>query len=599
MMSFFDELKRRKVFRVGAAYLLVFWLLLQVTDVVVPILELPAWVAKLVLFLLVAGFPVALLLAWAFELTPAGLKKEKDIDRTAIAVTDPGKNLAGRRAFGVAAGLLVIGIAAAIFLRVPPQPEDMEASTVAAAPRSLAVLPFDNRSGDSSQDYFSDGMTDQLTTTLSRIAALKVIARNSAASYKGSEKGATQIGSELGVEALVTGSVMRAGGRVRISAELVAADTETILWADSYERDESDVLALQGDVARAIADAIELRLSPDESARLAESRKVDPNAFEEYLRGRALWKLRTESAVREARDHFQKAIRIAPDFALGYAGLADSYIILGVHGFEPPREAMAAAQAAAEYALELDPNAGEPHASLGDILFHYQWDWKGSEKALKRAMELAPGFATAFQWSSEPLLLTGNINQAITNLHRARELDPLAMIHRATLGMALAMAGKSDEAIAELKAALAIDPRNPSVRIQLTRQLLANGRIDDAVAEARHLVAANPGHVRGRSLLGLCLAMAGQTQEALGILQRLNDEGRDNFVSPLDRARITAGLRDHDATLRYLEQAVTAREGALPWLATHKEFDFLHGDPRFTAIIDEIGIPRQRTDSTD
>src|SRR5580765_2278877 len=251
----------------------------------------------------------------------------------------------------------------------PRQPQPAARANVAvpatAADKSVAVLPFENRSGQQAQDFYADGLTDELTTALARIAELKVISRNSAALYKGTKKRPAEIGRELGVATLVTGSVLRAGGRVRYNAALVSADTERNLWAESYERSERDVLTLQSEVARAIANAIAVRISPAESARLASTQSVDSGALDEYLMGRALWNQRTEPNVRAALKHFEAATRIAPDFALGYAGLADSHIILGVYGYDPPRTAFPLAKEAALRAMHLDPGAGEPHASLG------------------------------------------------------------------------------------------------------------------------------------------------------------------------------------------------------------------------------------------
>ncbi len=385
---------------------------------------------------------------------------------------------------------------------------------------------------------------------------------------------------------------MRASGKIRYTAELVAAGTEATLWSESYEREESDIFALQADVARAIAAAVSARLSPGESARLANTKTVDPKAFDEYLRGRALWNQRTEASVREALTHFQNATRIAPDFALGFVGVADSYIILGVHGFEPPRKVMPEAIAAAKHAIELDPGAGEPHASLGDIHYHYDWDWEASERELAKALELAPASATAYQWSAEPTLLTGDADAAIAQLRRAQELDPLSMIIRAQLGHTLAVAGRREEAISGLREAVALDPDFLRTRLALLRLLLYAGRNDEALQQGRQLVAKNPDYVPGLAALGLCLGRTGHAEEARALLARLDGQRESRFVSSLELARITAGLGDREKTLGYLENAVEAREGDLPLLTTFAEFDFLHGDPRYAAVIRAIGIPK-------
>ena len=601
-MSLFAELKRRNVIRVAGLYLVGAWLLVQVASTVLPMYDAPSWLARSIVTALLIGFIPALVFAWVFELTPEGLKRDAEVP--------PDQSIAlqtARRMDRIIMVVLTAALAYFGFDRFVLLPQ-RQAAMVTAATRSgaeqataqarkaelyqsIAVLPFDNRSGDSAQEYFSDGLTDELTTTLARISALKVIARTSAARYKGTDKPIAQIGRELGVAALVTGSVLRAGGKIRYTAELVATGTEATLWAESYERDESDILALQADVARAIAAAISARLSPDESARLASSKSVDPKAFDEYLRGRALWNQRTEASVREALSHFQNATRLAPGFALGFVGVADSYIILGVHGFEAPRKVMPAAIAAARHAIELDPLAGEPHASLGDIHYHYDWDWLASERELRRALILSPAFATAYQWSAEPALLTGDAEAAIALLHRAQELDPLSMIIRAQLGHTLAVAGRRDEAISGLREAVALDPDFLRTRLALLRLLQYAGRNDEALQQARQLVAKNPDYVPGLAALGLCLGKTGHADEARALLARLDEQRNSRFVSSLELARITAGLGDRDKTLGYLENAVEAREGDLPLLSTFEEFSFLHGDPRYAAVVRAIGIP--------
>ena len=601
-MALIAELQRRNVIRMAGLYLVGAWLLVQVAGTVLPWFAVPASSLRVLVLVLVAGFIPALVLAWAFELTPDGIKRDADVD--------PAQSIApesARRMDRLILATLALALAYFAFDKFVLAPQ-REAGLISVATRSgaeraaaqaiqvetdksVAVLPFDNRSGDVGQEYYADGLTDELTATLARIAALKVIARTSAARFRGSRLPPSTIGRQLGVAALVTGSVLRAGGRVRYTAELVSVRTEKTLWADSFEREESDVLTLQSQVAQAIAKAIEVRLSPVEATRLAGSRTVEPRAFDEYLRGRALWSRRDEVSVRQALAHFQEATRIAPGFALGYTGIADSYIILGVHGFEPPRKVMPAAIAAAQHAIELDPGAGEPHASLGDIHYHYDWDWPASEREHRKALELAPAFATAYQWSAEPLLITGRTDEAIAHLRRAQELDPLSMIVRAQMGHTLAVAGRRDEAISGLRDAIALDSVFLRTRLSLSRLLLEAGRNGDALLQARQLVAINPDYVPGLATLGLCLGRVGQTDEARALLARLDARAGEQFVSSLERARVAAGLGDRGASLRYLEQAVAAREGDLPLLATYKEFDFLHGDRRYAAIVQAIGIP--------
>ena len=463
-----------------------------------------------------------------------------------------------------------------------------------ALDKSVAVLPFSNRSGDPAQDFYADGLTDELATALGHISALKVIASNSASRYKGSDKRPSEIAHDLGVSTLVTGSVLRANGRVRYTADLISADTERILWAESYERDERDVLKLQSEVARAIANAVAARISPVETQRLAGTQAVDPRAFDEYLLGRALWNQRTEPSVRQALAHFENATRIAPTFALGYAGIADSHIILGVNGYDPPRVAFPLAKAAALKAIGLDPGAGEPHASLGDILFHYDWDWVASEREHEKAIELAPAFATGYQWSAEALTLQGDLAGALARLQRARAVDPLSMTIRGSLANTLGWLGRREEAVAELRVAIKLNPSFPRTRRELALQLLALGRTEEALTEARELTKIVPDNLPAVAVLGLCLGRAGHVDEARALLAGLENKSNRHFVSSLELARIAAGLLDRRLTIQLLERAVAAREGYLPFIGGDDEFAFLHHDSRFLAIERKIGIGASR-----
>ena len=498
-----------------------------------------------------------------------------------------------RRVAWIGASVVVAALLAGLAWRVL-QPHAPVPVAVTALEKSVAVLPFENRSNEHAQDFYADGLTDELTTALARISELKVISRNSAARYKGSEKRPSDIARELGVATLVTGSVLRAGGRVRYTAALISASTERNLWAQSYDRSERDVLTLQSEVARAIAEAIAVRLSPTEAARLAGARTVDPRAFDEYLMGRALWNQRTEQGVRTALVHFESATRMAPDFALGYAGVADSHIILGVYGYDPPHSAFPRAKQAALRSMQLDPGAGEPHASLGDILLHYDWDWGASEREHKKAIALAPAFATAYLWGSEAQILNGDLHGALARLQRAQALDPLSMTIRTTLATTLGLLGRREQAIAELRGAMELDPTFPRAGRELALQLLALGRSNEALLEARKAAELAPDNLPAVAVFGLCLGRSGHSEEARALLKRLDRKQNKSFVSSLELARIAAGLLDSELTIRYLQRAVDAREGFLPFIGGDNEFAFLHHDPRFLAIERKIGIGASR-----
>ena len=582
-MSVWSRIKEHKVLQWTLGYAAAAYTLLHGVEMVGNAFTWPHAVVRLVTLLLILGVPIAATLAWYH-----GHKGHQRVGRQEIAVL---------------AVLVVLAGGVLWFFGRPGEEHadakserigDMVVPRAAPEAKSLAVLPFDNRSGDKGQEFYADGLTDELTTALARISALKVIASSSTARYKGSSKRPSEIARDLGVASLVTGSVLRADGRIRYTASLISADTERNIWAESYERDERDVLTLQSEVAGAIAKAIEVRLSPAESERLKTARTVNPQAFEEYLLGRALWNERTEQSVRAALTHFENAARIAPDFALAHAGVADSYIILGVHGYEPPRTVMPKAKAAALTAIALDPTAGEPHASLGDILFHYDWDWAASERELEEGIRLAPAYATAYQWGSETQILRGDLEGALARLRQARAIDPLSMIIRTSLGNLLGLLGRRDEAVTELRAAIELDPAFPRTRRELALQLLALGRTDEALAGARKLAETAPDNQPSMAVLGLCLGRAGHASEARALLKKLEGEKGKPFISSLELARIAAGLQDRDLTIQYLQKAVGTREGFLPFIGGDDEFAFMREDARYQAIVQTIGIGASR-----
>ena len=294
-----------------------------------------------------------------------------------------------------------------------------------ASIESLAVLPLEELSGSAEQDYFADGMTDELITDLAQIKALRVISRTSVMLYKGAHKSLPDIGRELNVDAVVEGTVLRSGNRVRITAQLVYAPTDRQLWAESYERDVRDILGLQREVASAIVDEIRIKVTPEEHVRLSDAPQVNSEAYEAYLRGRYYWETRSEEGLRKAIGYFEDAIEKDPSSPRGYAGLADTYNALGSDGFLAPIEAFPEAKAAAREALSRDQNFAEAHASLAFAIWNYDYDWKAVETEYKRAIELNPGYATSYHWYSGYLLGMGRFTEAIAAVKRARELDPL------------------------------------------------------------------------------------------------------------------------------------------------------------------------------
>jgi TolB-like protein/DNA-binding winged helix-turn-helix (wHTH) protein/Tfp pilus assembly protein PilF len=349
--------------------------------------------------------------------------------------------------------------------------------------RAIAVLPLEDFSGVSGHEYFADGMTEALITCLAKIKALRVISRTSAMQYRRVQKPLPQIARELNVDAVIEGSVLRSGDRVRISAQLIHATSDQHLWAESYERDFRDILSLQSEIARRIVDAVQVILTPEERAQLGSSRKVDPEAHELYLKGRYHWNKRTEENIKKAIGYFRRALDCDPIYAQGHAGLADAYHILGYYNLLPPKEAYPKGRAAALKALQLDNSLAEPHATLGVIKRDFEWDWKGAEVEFQRAIEINPGLAEAYHWHGTLLSMQGLHSEALREKTKALEIDPLSVVIRTDVGRLFYFARDYDQAIERYLAALDMDPNNDSAHLWFAHVYQQMGKFEEALSE--------------------------------------------------------------------------------------------------------------------
>jgi serine/threonine protein kinase len=457
---------------------------------------------------------------------------------------------------------------------------------------SLAVLPLANLSGDPEQEYFADGMTEELITNLGKISALRVISRTSVMRYKKTEKPLPQIARELGVDGIVEGSVLRVGDRVRITAQLIQAEQERHLWAESYERDLRDILALQSEVARAIANEIRLKLTPQEQTRLASARPVNPEAYRLYLIGRFLWNKRTEEGFKNAIEHFQRALEIDAGYAPAYAGLADSYILLSTHGFLPPKEAIPRGKAAAQKALGIDESLAEAHTSLAKAYHGYDWDWSACEKEFKRAIELNPNYATAHLWYGNYLSDMGRHAEAMAEVQRAQQLDPLSpIISTGVAAFGYFYARQYDQAIGRLRNTVSLFPDFAFAYFSLGDAYVANGTYQEAIVayqKARSLSGASAAEV---AALGQAYAKGGIRGYYLWDLRRLREESKHRYVTAFAFAYLFAGLGEKDRAFSYLEKAYEDRDSGLTYLQIQPAFDPLRSDPRFQDLLRRMNFP--------
>jgi TolB-like protein/DNA-binding winged helix-turn-helix (wHTH) protein/Flp pilus assembly protein TadD len=456
--------------------------------------------------------------------------------------------------------------------------------------RSLAVLPLESLSNDASQDYFADGMTDELISDLGQISALRVISRTSVMSYKHVRKPLPEIARELDVDAVVEGTVLRSGDRVRITAQLIDASTDKHLWSESYEGEFRDTLALQNEVARAVADQIRVNLNPQEQIALKNVRVVDPAAYESYLKGRYFWNKRTANGLNVALAYFDQAIDEDPKYAQAYSGLADTYALLGdwQYAVMAPKEALPKAKAAATKALELDNTLGEAHNSLAFVLDGFDWDLDSGGKEFRRAIQLNPGYATAHHWYAWHLALLDRYDEALVEMRKAENLDPLSLVINADLAELLILAHSYDESIQQSRKTIEMDPNFALAHNQLAQAYLQKRMTDEAITELRKAVQLSGGSPTCIANLARAYAASGKPSEAAKLLSDLMKRSSPNYSYASEIAMIYASLGDTNRAMNWLEKGYDERFN--PGVLLRPGFDPLRSDPRFEDLAHRVGL---------
>jgi TolB-like protein/Tfp pilus assembly protein PilF len=457
--------------------------------------------------------------------------------------------------------------------------------------RSLVVLPLASLSSDASQDYFADGMTDELITRLGKISTLRVISRTSAMTYKHAHRALPQIARELNVDAVLEGTVLRSGERVRITAQLIQVPNERHIWAESYEGDLQDAIPLQSRVARAIAEQIRVTLNRREQAALVKSKVVKPDAYEAYLKGRYFWNKRTGDGLKKAIEYFSRAIEMDPTYAEAYSGLADSYALSGdwEYGVLPPQDAFAKARSAATRALALDDSLGEAHTSLAFALDLYRWDWEAADREYKLAIKLHPGYATAHLWYAWHLMVMGRSSEGIFELRKAESLDPLSLIISADMADALCIAHRYDESVQQSKKTLEMDPSFAVAHYQLGQALVQKHVYDEAIAEFRRAIELSGHSGAFDSNLAYVCVLSRRTEEAMKLVKDLEARHDQNPSAHANVALIYSGLGDRDQAMTWLNKAYEARFN--PSILLRPAFDNLRSDARFQELVRRIGLP--------
>jgi len=590
--SFFAELKRRNVYKVAVAYAIVGWLVVQISSTVLPTFHAPEWVVQTLVVLVALGFPIAVVIAWAFELTPEGLKRTEDVDR---ATEKRGKSHAWIYVVAVGAAisiaLFLLGRYTATNTASAARTEAVTGSSIPQ--KSIAVLPFDNLSRDPDNAFFAEGVQDEILTRLAKVADLKVIARTSTQKFKSAPTDLREVAKQLDVANILEGSVQKVNDQVRVNVQLINALTNAHLWAEIYDRKLSDIFAVQSDIAKTVADTLQAKLTGSEKQMIAAQSTNDTAAYELYHKGRALWERRSGDNIPKAIAFFEQAIARDPNYALAYAGLSNAYILLPFFAGADRREAYSKAKEAALKALRLDPNLAEAHLALGKVLFFSEIDLAGAMREYKRAIELKPNDATAHHWfGNDTLSALGRSEEAIAEVRRAVELDPLSPVINADLGTTFFYAHRYDDSARQLRKTLEIDPTFFYAHFNLGIVLQVTGDLAGAIAEYEKAKQLNDDLLMS-TMCAAAKAQAGDKDAALRMLSDLDKISQHREVVGYLRALLYLSLNNKAEALRWLEQGFQERDGSnISWIKVDPLLDSLHGDPRFEALVQKVVAPK-------
>jgi TolB-like protein/tetratricopeptide (TPR) repeat protein len=585
LSKFFGELRRRGVYGTAALYIVAGWVAVQVASETFPAFHIPEYAIRYVWIGVILGLPLALVVGWMYDVSTAGVRRTagpEDSDR-ALKRFDYFL-LSGIAAASVALVLVLAGEIAKSRL-----PEVPEVAARAVDPHSIAVLPLDNFTGDPDQDYFVSGLHEVITAGLAGIRSLKVISRTSASAFVGSSLSLPEIGRALGVANIIEGSVFRSGNRVRITVQLIDARTDEHLWAENYERDIVDMLALHGEVTRAIAEQIQVTLTSEEQTRLSVTRRMDPEIYEHYIRGMYFLKQFTEEGLQKGMQNLYRAVELDPANARAHAGLALGYVTIG-HGIG--RDAFPKAIAAARQALALDEFSGEAWAALAESQLYWDYDWESSEKSFRRALQLSPSLDHAHAHYAYLLSLLGRWDEVFPAAQKARELSPLDPTWPFFEGWLHMVQGRHELAEQLMREALELAPDNPFALYGLGQIHVVQGQIEDAIQVHERLPTGSA--VRNWSL-GPTYAMAGRTEDALAIAA---DMARD--PGPKDKLHLGfthAALGDFDTAMDWFEACYVDRVDWLPWIALVDAYggslEKIRRNPRFIALVAKLNLEIQ------
>lgn len=586
MPGIWSELKRRNVVRAGIGYAAIGWLIIEVASVVFPTFHAPEWVLQVLIIVVLFGFPVAMVLAWVYDVTPQGV-----VRTDASGSAQPETTRTRRRLNSVIVAALVMAVAVLagqhiLDNRSPVDELSRAGDTSQNGVVSIAVLPFVNLSGDPDQEFFSDGLTEELMNRLSRIPALRVPARSSSFHFKGNTD-LKAVKQGLGVSNVLQGSVRKSGTALRVTAELTDVDSGYNLWTESYDRQLDDIFAVQDDITAQIVAALKIRLS-EPLAQRGSTAPVDTELYQLMLRGRYHWNQRTPDGFNKAIQLFSQAVDEHPNYGPAYAGLADVYLSQFDYGLIPWGESTEKARIAATTALELDNSLADAHTSLAHLHLH-EWRWQLAEQEFLRAIDLNPGYIVARHWYALCLTATGRVDEAVTAMQQAQSLDPLSVRINADLGMAYLAAGRYEDAVQQEARTLELDPDSAAPKWIRGMALEQMGRYAEAERDLRVVLDAWQRDASILGTLGHLLAISGEEESARELLRELEAQADSTDVT-FFAALIEVGLGETDAAFDWLNRAIEERSGSARYLMIDARLDPLRDDPRFPALLARVGL---------
>lgn len=605
MASLWVELKRRNVIRVGALYAVAGWLLLQVADILFGLLDVPGWGLRLVLGLLMLGFPLVLIFSWVYEMTPEGLKREREIDRSHSVTPHTGRKI-DRLIIGGLVVVVAILLADRLLLMPPPQEDSLVAGTAPVADlpdlaipiedtqeKSIAVLPFVNMSGDEENEYFSDGLTEELLNLLAKVDELRVSSRTSSFAFKGKNANIPSVARELKVAHILEGSVRKSGMQVRITAQLIDVETDSHLWSETYDRELDDIFAIQDEIANAVVEALKVRLLEPGELVVQTQREQSTDAYLLYLRGRHTYELGRDTGdadiVRQAMAMYESALEIEPEYPLALAGLADAYGGLSILGGLGTQEGYEKSREMAMKALAIDPDLVEALLALADFQLEYEWDLEAAEKSYRRALEIRPSDAEGLRTYGYFLVTDGRFDEAIDYYYKALEVDPLQLRAYFGLSFALLMSRRFDE-LPELEERLKQRKDAEFMNIWHRNMELATLRFKGQYAD---LVKMLPdeletiGDLQDAAISHYHIGKQKQAEIFLDQMISIAEGGSQNYSTV---AATLVQMDEPDRAIEYLEKAFDSREANLAFIRVDPDLQPLHDDPRYLQLLETAGL---------